>query len=55
MNHKYLNDILPKGKSPYDFEFDDEIRNQKWESERLEYGFDERNVESGFYIFLLVV
>ena len=42
MNHKYLYDILPKGKTPYDFEFDDEIRNQKWESERQEFSFDER-------------
>ena len=42
MNHKYLYDILPKGKTPYDFEFDDEIRNQKWESEKQEFGFDER-------------
>ena len=55
MNHKYLNDILPKGKSPYDFEFDDEIRNQKWESERLEYGFDERetwNLDFTFFCWL---
>ena len=42
MSHKYLYDILPKGKTPYDFEFDDEIRNQKWEKEREQYGFDER-------------
>ena len=42
MNHKYLYDILPKGKTPYDFEFDDEIRNQKWEREIEEYGFSER-------------
>ena len=42
MNHKYLDDILPKGKTPYDFECDDEIRNQKWEKEREQYGFDER-------------
>ena len=42
MAHKYLESLLPKGKSPYDFECDDEVRNQKWESERLEYGFDER-------------
>ena len=42
MAHKYLDDILPKGKTPYDFEFDDEIRNQKWEKEREQLGFDER-------------
>lgn len=48
MAHKYLNDILPKGKTPYDFEFNDEIRNQKWESEKQEFGFDER--ERGIWI-----
>ena len=42
MSHKYLENILPKGKSPYDFECDDEVRNQKWEKEREQYGFDER-------------
>ena len=42
MAHKYLENILPKGKSPYDFECDDEIRNQKWEKEQEQYGFDER-------------
>ena len=42
MSHKYLENILPKGKSPYDFECDDEIRNQKWKKEAEEYGFDER-------------
>ena len=55
MSHKYLENILPKGKSPYDFEFDDEIRNQKWESERLEYGFDERemwNLDFTFFCWL---
>ena len=55
MNHKYLYDILPKGKTPYDFEFDDEIRNQKWEKERLEYGFDERetwNLDFTFFCWL---
>ena len=51
MNHKYLYDILPKGKSPYDFECDDEIRNQKWEKERLEYGFDERETWSLDFTF----
>ena len=44
MNHKYLNDILPKGKSPYDFYYDDEVRCQKWESERQEFSFDEREM-----------
>ena len=44
MNHKYLNDILPKGKTPYDFYYYDEIRNQKWESERQEFSFDEREM-----------
>ena len=44
MAHKYLENILPKGKSPYDFECDDEIRNQKWEKEREQYGFDEREM-----------
>ena len=55
MSHKYLYDILPKGKTPYDFEFDDEIRNQKWESERLECGFDERetwNLDFTFFCWL---
>ena len=55
MNHKYLNDILPKGKSPYDFYYDDEIRNQKWESERQEFGFDERetwNLDFTFFCWL---
>ena len=55
MNHKYLYDILPKGKSPYDFECYDEIRNQKWESERLEFGFDERetwNLDFTFFCWL---
>lgn len=42
MAHKYLDDILPKGKTPYDFEFDDEIRNQKWKKEKEQFGFDER-------------
>ena len=36
MNHKYLNDILPKGKSPYDFEFDDEFLNNLTSSEAEE-------------------
>ena len=44
MYHKYLNDILPKGKSPYDFYYDDEVRSQKWESERQEFSFDEREM-----------
>ena len=44
MNHKYLNDLLPKGKSPYDFYYDDEVRSQKWESERQEFSFDEREM-----------
>ena len=44
MTHKYLDDILPKGKSPYDFYYNDEVRSQKWESERQEYGFDEREM-----------
>ena len=44
MNHKYLNDILPKGKSPYDFYYNDEVRSQKWESERQEFSFDEREM-----------
>ena len=44
MAHKYLNDILPKGKSPYDFYYDDEVRSQKWESERQEFSFDEREM-----------
>ena len=55
MSHKYLENILPKGKTPYDFEFDDEIRNQKWENERLEYGFDERetwNLDFTFFCWL---
>ena len=44
MNHKYLNDLLSKGKSPYDFYYDDEVRSQKWESERQEFSFDEREM-----------
>ena len=44
MNHKYLNDILPKGKSPYDFYYTDEVRNQKWEKEREQFSFDEREM-----------
>ena len=55
MNHKYLYDILPKGKTPYDFEFDNEIRNQKWEKEREQYGFDERetwNLDFTFFCWL---
>ena len=44
MAHKYLDDILPKGKTPYDFECDDEIRNQKWEKEREQFSFDEREM-----------
>ena len=44
MYHKYLNDILPKGKTPYDFYYYDEIRNKKWESERQEFSFDEREM-----------
>ena len=55
MNHKYLNDILPKGKSPYDFYYDDEVRSQKWESERQEFSFDERetgNLDFTFFCWL---
>ena len=55
MAHKYLDDILPKGKTPYDFEFDDEIRNQKWEKEREQLGFDERetwNLDFTFFCWL---
>ena len=55
MNHKYLDDILPKGKTPYDFECDDEIRNQKWKKETEEYGFDEReiwNLDFTFFCWL---
>ena len=44
MAHKYLENILPKGKSPYDFYYDDEVRSQKWESERQEFSFDEREI-----------
>ena len=44
MSHKYLENILPKGKTPYDFYYDDEIRNQKWKKEREQYGFDEREM-----------
>ena len=44
MSHKYLDDLLPKGKTPYDFYYDDEIRNQKWKKEVEEYGFDEREM-----------
>ena len=55
MYHKYLNDILPKGKTPYDFYYDDEIRNQKWKKEAEEYGFDERetwNLDFTFFCWL---
>ena len=55
MSHKYLENILPKGKSPYDFECDDEIRNQKWKKEAEEYGFDERetwNLNFTFFCWL---
>ena len=55
MAHKYLNDILPKGKTPYDFELDDEIRNQKWKKEREECSFDERetwNLDFTFFCWL---
>ena len=55
MAHKYLNDILPKGKSPYDFECDDEVRNQKWKKQQEEYGFDERetwNLDFTFFCWL---
>ena len=55
MSHKYLENILPKGKTPYDFECDDEIRNQKWEKEREQYGFDERetwNLDFTFFCWL---
>ena len=55
MAHKYLENILPKGKSPYDFECDDEIRNQKWEKEREQLGFDERetwNLDFTFFCWL---
>ena len=56
MNHKYLNDILPKGKSPYDFYYDDEVRSQKWESERQEFSFDEREMTVlDFRFFLLAI
>ena len=44
MSHKYLDDLLPAGKSPYDFYYDDEVRSQKWESERQEFSFDEREM-----------
>ena len=44
MSHKYLENILPKGKSPYDFYYDDEIRNQKWKKEREQFSFDEREM-----------
>ena len=44
MSHKYLENILPKGKTPYDFYYDDEIRNQKWEKEREQFSFDEREM-----------
>ena len=44
MTHKYLDDILPKGKSPYNFYYYDEIRNQKWEKEREQFSFDEREM-----------
>ena len=55
MYHKYLNDILPKGKTPYDFYYDDEIKNQKWKKEREQYGFDERetwNLDFTFFCWL---
>ena len=55
MSHKYLENILQKGKSPYDFERDDEIRNQKWKKEAEEYGFDERetwNLDFTFFCWL---
>ena len=55
MAHKYLENILPKGKSPYDFYYDDEIRNQKWEREIEEYGFSERetwNLDFTFFCWL---
>ena len=55
MAHKYLESLLPKGKSPYDFECDDEIRNQKWRKEVEEYGFDERetwNLDFTFFCWL---
>ena len=51
MAHKYLDDILPKGKTPYDFECDDEIRNQKWKKEAEEYGFDERETQNLDFTF----
>ena len=44
MSHKYLENILPKGKTPYDFYYDDEVRNQKWEKEREQFSFDEREM-----------
>ena len=44
MSHKYLDDLLPAGKTPYDFYYTDEVRNQKWESERQEFSFDEREM-----------
>ena len=44
MSHKYLENILPKGKFPYDFYYDDEIRNQKWKKEREQFSFDEREM-----------
>ena len=55
MEHKYLNGILKKGKSPYDFQYDDEVRNQKWKKEREECGFDERetwNLDFTFFCWL---
>ena len=42
--HKYLDDILPAGKSPYNFYYYDEIKNQKWEKEREQFSFDEREM-----------
>ena len=39
-----MENILPKGKSPYDFYYDDEIRNQKWKKEREQFSFDEREM-----------
>ena len=44
MSHKYLDDLLPAGKSPYDFYYTDEVRNQKWEKEREQFSFDEREM-----------
>ena len=55
MAHKYLESLLPKGKSPYDFECDDEVRNQKWKKQQEEFGFDERetwNLDFTFFCWL---